>query len=1030
MKRAFVLAFTLCSVAAVAQPIAPANLRVEYVADPVGVDTAAPRFSWWVGHSDRNEGQTSYQIQVASTDQALQADRPDLWDSGKIASESNVHIVYAGNILASGGAYCWRVRTWDRKDQPSPYSAPATFEMGLIQPSDFQAKWIRCIEDIADSKGFQSAAMDSPDKNQFVQINLNSPREVAAIVLNPARSFNAGTDDTGFGFPVRYSVTVSPKEGRAGAIVVADCTTSDQPNPGAQPVTIRFEPVQAQFIRVNVEKLAPNGAGQFILALAEVEVRDTQGNNLTQGASVDAMSFIDENGWSKRRLVDGITVSQKGRSTSPLMRKSFTAEKPIRRARAYVSGLGYYELYLNGNRAGNHVLDPANQLHETRALYAVHDVTALLHEGENTAGLMLGHGWWRGTCAGWLQLRIEFTDGSVQQVLTDESWKWSNGPILAESLFHGETYDARLEIPAWSEPSFDDAAWQAVSLLEKPPAILSSQIMPPIRVVDKVKPVSITPGENGASIVDFGQNLTGWIRVQAEGPAGTEITMRHAELLYPDGRLNQENLRSAKATDLYILKGAGPENYAPRFTQHGFRYAEIAGYPGELTLDKLEAEVVHTDLRRAGHFECSSELYNQIRDITLWSLRSNNMSIPTDCPQRDERMGWMGDAHLAAEASIFNFDMAAYYENFLRVIADCQSEEGFIPDTAPLVWGKSEGSPPWAIAYPLIAWYCYRYYGDLRVVEQHYDGIIRWTESLDRRASGNLMEYCHYGDWVGVEETPMPPIGTGCYYWVTRILEEFAGGLGKEEDCAKWSAKSTAIAAAYNAKYFNAEKNYYDAGSQFSQIWPVYLGIAQGAQREAAVQRLISEIEHSRNGHLATGILGTKYVFGVLVEAGRSDLAYTVSLQKDYPSWGYMIENGATTLWELWKLETGGGMNSHNHQMFGSIMDWFFGHVAGLGPLPEPGYRQFIIAPVPDARLQYAQAMIRTVRGNVSCAWSRSDAGYDYRLMIPCNSTARVVIPKSGKTLKTDDTALAPVSETDALLTFELGSGTYQFQMR
>lgn len=1018
------------SLAAVAQPLPPVNLRVEYVPEPVGVDTPAPRFSWWMNHEERNEGQTAYQLQVATSGKSLETDLPDVWDTGKIASDNNVHIVYAGLPLESARGYHWRVRLWDRQDRPSPYSQTASFEMGLMQPDDFQAKWVRCIEDIVDSKGYQSARMDSADKNQFVQINLNSPREVAAVILHPARSFVSEDDDTGFGFPVRFTVTVSAKQGLSEATVIADRISAAQPEPGAAPVEFTFEPVQAQFIRLNVEELSGDGHGRYILALAEIEVRDAQGNNLAQGASVDTMSFIDENGWSKRRIVDGIMVSQNGCSTSPLMRKTFSVDKQVLRARAYVSGLGYYELYLNGRRAGNHVLDPANQLHEKRALYAVYDVGALLREGENAAGLMLGHGWWRGTCSGWLQLRIEYRDGTVHNVTTDESWRWSRGPILAESLYHGETYDARLELPGWNDTGFDDSAWQAVELLEKPPAVLSSQIMPPIRRVERILPVSLTPRDDGPVIVDFGQNLTGWIRLKAEGPAGTEIKMRHSELLYPDGRVNQENLRSAKVTDRYILKGDGEETYTPRFTQHGFRYAEITGYPGTLTADKLEAEVIHTDLRRAGHFECSNELYNKIRDISIWSLRGNNMSIPTDCPQRDERMGWMGDAHLAAESSILNFDMAAYYENFLRVIADCQSEEGFIPDTAPLVWGKSEGSPPWAIAYPLIAWYCYRYYDDLRAVEQHYDGIVRWTESLDRRASGSLMEYCHYGDWVAVEETPLPPIGTGCYFWVTKILEEFAGVLGKEEDRAKWADKGTAIAAAYNAKYFNVEKNYHDAGSQFSQIWPVYLGIAEGPQREAAMQRLIGEIETTRNGHLATGILGTKYVFDVLVEAGRPDLAYTVSLQEDYPSWGFMIDNDATTLWELWKLETGPGMNSHNHQMFGSVVDWFFGHVAGIDTLPEPGYRHFVVAPLPDERLTHAQAMIKTVRGNASCAWSRSDAGYDYRIVIPCNSTARVVIPKIGRMLEAGTGTPTPVEETSDSVVFDLGSGTYEVRMR
>ncbi len=1020
---------TLLAPAARAEMLAPENLRVEYMSEPAGVDTPAPRFSWWVRHTERNQGQTAYQVQVATSQEGLPNSQPDVWDTGKTASAENVHVVYSGPPLAAGRTYHWRVRAWDRQDQAGPFSNTASFEMGLLSPGDFQAAWVRGIEDIVDSLGYHSKFFDENNRRQWVQIDLGKAREVAAVVLYPARMKTETQDLTGYGFPVRYSVTLSPEPGRAKAQTVADKTAEDQPNPGETPVKFECTPTPARYVRVNVRQMRDNSAGQCLFALAEVEVLDAQGNNLAQGRSVEAASLLDGGYWRRKDMVDGIRVSQPGRRVSPLMRKAFLVAKPVRRARAYVSGLGYYELYLNGERVGNHVLDPANQQHHKRALYVTHDVTNLLQQGDNVAGLMLGHGWWQGTCAGWLQLCIDYADGEVQQIVTDPSWRWSSGPIVEESLYHGETYDARLEKTGWSAPGYDDAGWEAVVPLETPPEQMSSQIMPPIRVVDTVKPVKLTPLDDGSVIVDFGQNLTGWMKLQVEGPAGTEVVMRHAELLYPDGRLNVENLRSARVTDRYVLKGGGPEAYAPRFTQHGFRYAEIRGYPGELTADKVEAQVVHTDLRRAGHFECANELYNQIRDITLWSIRGNNMSIPTDCPQRDERMGWMGDAHLAAETGILNFDMAAYYENFLRVIADSQSPEGFVPDTCPHLWGQPDGSPPWAIAYPLITWYCYRYYGDLRAVERHYDNIARWFGTLDAKAVDNVLEYCHYGDWVGVEQTPMPPIGSGCYYWTAKMLEEFAGALGKTDDQARWAAKKDAIAAAYNARFFNVEKGCYDEGSQFSQIFPLYLGIAQGEQREAALRRLTSEIEQTRGGHLATGILGTKYVFDVLVRAGRADLAYTVSLQEDYPSWGFMIANGATTLWELWKLETGGGMNSHNHQMFGSVVDWFFGGVAGINTLPAPGYRQFVIAPQPDPRVESAQALVKTVNGPVSSAWNQSADGFTLRIEVPVNTEARVVVPKLEMTLQTDDPDLKPVEETPAACIFALGSGAYEIRL-
>ena len=375
---------------------------------------------------------------------------------------------------------------------------------------------------------------------------------------------------------------------------------------------------------------------------------------------VSASTAIDKKGWHKDRLVDGRQKSEPSKhSAPPLLRKAFAVGKPVYSARAYVSGMGYYELYLNGQKVGDRVLDPGNQKFIKRALYSVYDVTSQVKQGDNAVGMMLGHGWRRENCGGWLQLRITYTDGSVDTIVTDPSWKYSSGAITQDSLYDGETYDARLEKPGWDKAGFDETGWNPVALLDGPPPAMSAQVMPPIREVKTIPVSSMTHREDGTVIVDFGQNFTGWIRLTATGPAGAEITIRHAELLHPDGSLNPENLRSAKATDKYILKGGDTETYAPRFTQHGFRYAEVKGYPGKLVPDNLIGCVVHTDLQRTGEFKSSSALFNRIDDLTNWSILSNCMSIPTDCPQRDERMGWMGDAHLAAESAILNFDMAA-----------------------------------------------------------------------------------------------------------------------------------------------------------------------------------------------------------------------------------------------------------------------------------------------------------------------------------------------------------------------------------
>ena len=1019
----------LCADVAAAAHQAPTMLRVEYLVNPLGIDTSAPRFSWWMQHSENNQAQTAYQVQVATSPALLDQNRPDLWDSGKTPGDRSVHVEYAGQPLQSSTRYYWRVRLWDRANRPSPFSDTAHFETALLRDSDFLAAWVTGIEDLENANGYHSEFFESPDQHQWVRIDLQEPREIAAVVLYPARPFDWKRDEPGFGFPVRYTVSLSNAPSGIGATIIADRSGEDQPNPGASPVRLEFPPQKARFVIMDVQKLAGNGEGQYMLALAELEVLNAAGENFALNKPVEVASRIENDTWSRSRLVDGIRVSQQGRRVSPLMRKAFLLDKPVRSARAYVSGLGHYELYLNGRRVGDHVLDPGQTVYRKRTHYVTHDVTELLQPGENVAGMMIGHGWWPETCAAWLQLRIEYADGTTNTIVTNDTWRWATGPIIEERLYHGEVYDARLERTGWNTPGYDDADWEPVRLMATPPAKLSAQVMPPIRVVQTIRPITLTPLENGGIVVDFGQNISGWVRLSVTGPAGAEVTVRHAELRYPDGRLNQENLRSARATDTYILKGAGVETYEPRFNHHGFRYAEVIGYPGELSPDKIAARVVHTDFQRSGAFECSSALYNKIRDISLWSIRANNMSIPTDCPQRDERMGWMGDAHLAAEATILNFDVAAYYQNFLQIIADSQSEEGFIPDTAPHFWGQLDGSPPWAIAYPLIAWYSWRYYENRRAVEEHYDPIVRWFRTMEAKAQDHILEYCHYGDWVGVEPTPMPPIGTGCYYWTAAILEEFARVLGKEADRAMFAQRKQDIAAAYNARFFNAEKGYYDEGSQFSQIWPIYLGIA-GEHRDAALRRLLHEIMETRQGHLATGILGTKYVFPVLMDSGNADVAYTVSLQEDYPSWGYMIANGATTLWELWKLETGPGMNSHNHQMFGSIVDWFFGYVAGLRTLPEPGYQRFTIAPAVAGPLDHASAHVDSVRGRAASSWRKTDGGYDLEVDIPPNAAAKLILPKLGGAIKEAPKGIVPVDDGPDAVTYELGSGKYAFSVR
>ncbi|MFP4500970.1 MAG: family 78 glycoside hydrolase catalytic domain [Candidatus Hydrogenedentota bacterium] len=1015
--------FLLAAVSAAAADTlpAPAHLRTEYLANPLGIDTPRPRFGWWMDHPESNQRQAACQVRVAESPEALNGGAA-LWDTGKVGSRRTVNVAYEGPPLASCTRYYWAVRLWDKSGTASAWSEPAWFETALLEAEDFAAQWIRPPKGMGDSFGFRT----EPDRRAeriSVVLDLGEVYPVAAVALYPAAP--PGKDDYGYGFPGGFEVELAEEAGHSGTPPVLEVTGAEPPEAGA--ATFTFSPTQARYVRLTTTEPAGSRFRGYFLALAELAVQDEAGRNVAVGAAVDAPASDETHPWGKQKLVDGVNESKKVRSVSPLLRKHFTVKPGLASARAYASGMGYYELYLNGARVGDHVLDPGNTVAAKRKLYSTYDVADHLREGENVAGMMLGHGWHHGQCAAWLQLRLVYDDGRVETVLTDPSWKVATGPIVDESLFNGETYDARRERIGWETSGYDDSAWHTAEAYDRPPEQMSAQAMPPIRVTQQVQPVSVTARGENTYILDFGWNLTGWLTLSMTGPRGTAITMRHAELLHEDGSLNTATLETAKQTDTYIVKGEGEETYTPRFTQHGFRYAEVTGYPGTLTADEVTAEVIHTSFDTIGTFDSGSALFNDVYTMALRSILGNSMSIPTDCPQRGERMGWLGDVHLVIEPTLHVFDACAYYENFLRSIADAQYEDGRVPDTVPYyMFGEKDGSPAWALCYPLLTWYLYRYCGDERVVHEHYDNIVRWFGTLEAKAAGHLLEKAMYGDWVGIEGTPGPIIASGVYYWSAELLREMAAFLGRDGDVARFEQRKADIAAAFNAELFDAEANHYGNGSQFSQVWPVYLGIAQGKQKEAALAQLRRSITGEHEGHLATGILGTKYLFDVLTDNGMADLAYTVALQEDYPGWGYMLDKGATTLWERWEYMTGNDMNSHNHQMYASILGWYFGSVAGLRALPEPGYRRFTIAPAITDRFDHATAATDTVAGHVACGWQRVEDGVlVVEATVPPNTQAEVILPDMG--------AAAQITQNGAAIdarTFTVGSGTYTWRIK
>ncbi|MEM2848780.1 MAG: family 78 glycoside hydrolase catalytic domain [Candidatus Bathyarchaeia archaeon] len=729
--------------------------------------------------------------------------------------------------------------------------------------------------------------------------------------------------------------------------------------------------------------------------------------------------------WSKIAIFEmGLLKSEDWKAKwitgGDLLRRKFTLNKKVESARVYVTGLGYYELRINGCRVGDRQLDPGWTDYEKLVLYSTYDVTGLLKEGENVVGIMLGNGRFNvkqerrgfhkhyGDPRAILQLKIEFADGSSELIVTDENWKTSKGPIVENDIYDGEVYDARLEKKGWDSPGYDDSSWESVEIAESPGGRLVSQAtFPPIRAVKMLQPVHVMNPKPDVYVYDFGQNFTGWVRLTVSGPKGTEVRLSYAELLDPDGTINVANLRGAKATDIYILKGEDIEVYEPRFTYHGFRYVEVTGFPGIPNIGNLQGVVVHTDVEPVGGFSCSNQLTNDIHRNILWGQLSNLMSIPTDCPQRDERMGWMGDAQLSAEEAIYNFNMAAFYTKWIQDIGVSQREDGSVPDVVPPYWSLYPADPAWGTACIIIPWYMYLYYGDKRILQENYKLMKGWVDFLTSKAENFILKFSKYGDWcppgqIKSLNTPGEVVSTLCYYEDALLLSSIARIIGRFEDADKYAELAERIKNTFNEKYLVGTPAVHyttldDGYSQTENCIPLYLDMAPPDKENLVVNRLLDDLIVAHDYHVNTGIVGTRYLFDVLTKHGHTDVAYRIASQTTYPSWGYMIREGATTVWERWEYLTGSGMNSHNHIMFGSIDSWFYRALAGINADPShPGFEKIVIKPHVVADLTYAGASLRTIRGLIVSKWRREAKSLTLEVSVPVNSRGEVYVPTMG----------------------------------
>ncbi len=738
----------------------------------------------------------------------------------------------------------------------------------------------------------------------------------------------------------------------------------------------------------------------------------------------DRVSEWSEAGWWEMGLLakedwHGRWIARTGETSvqaAPFFRREFTVDQRVKRARIYLCGLGYYEVSINGRKIGDHVLDPGYTRYDKRVLYVTYDVTEELRAGLNAVGVILGTGWynvhtlavWDFHLAPWrksprllLEMRIDFEDGTSRQIVSDGSWKTSTGPILFDSIYSGETYDARLEKPGWDNPGYDDREWQNALLVDEPGGRITAQQMRAIKVTHTLASKTVTESKPGVYVFDIGENIAGWPQIAVSGPAGAQIVMDCGERLYEDGTLDQEHIakyvkeRDASQTfqrNTYILKGQGTEIWEPRFTYQGFQYVQMTGFPGHPETQALHARVLHTAVERTGSFECSDELLNRIWKNTLRAFVSNLHGIPTDCPHR-EKNGWTGDAHLAAEQAMFNFDMAAVYAKWLNDIQDNQRTDGAFSGIIPSGdWGyptaTEEYGPSWDSVCVLMPWYLYLYYGDIRVLDRHYGMMVRYLDYMADRTD-HLIYSRGLGDWCpATDTTPVELTSTGYFYCDTVLLSKISELLGRSAEARRYTALASNIKQVFNQKFFDENTGIYANGTQTAQSCPLFHDLAEPKDRARVFERLLKKIERD-DFHLNTGILGTKYLMQVLTDFGRVDIAWRIATQRTFPSWGYWLEKGATALWEHWD-----GIYSRNHIMFGDISAWFYKALGGINIDPvHPGFKHMIIQPNPVGDLTYVRAEYNSIRGKIVSHWRREKDHFHLELIIPGNATATVFLP-------------------------------------
>jgi len=771
--------------------------------------------------------------------------------------------------------------------------------------------------------------------------------------------------------------------------------------------------------------------------------------------------------WTARWIGPPPTSSDSLPSPSPLLRRAFRVDDRVRSARLYVTSLGLYELYLNGQRVGDQLFMPGWTSYRRRLQYQTYDVTALVRAGDNAIGAILGDGWYRGQLGFFgqrnlygrrlglrAQLEIRYESGRTERVISDAEWKTTVGPVLASDIYGGETYDARRELSGWASAAYDDREWSVVALLDPPAAALVASMSPPVRRVRELRPVDIRRAPSGETLFDLGQNFTGWVRLSVRGPAGSMVTLRFGEVLDRKGDLYTANLRGASQTDRYTLRGNGREVYEPHFTFHGFRYVAVAGLPAPADSTTITGIAVSSDLAQTGTLVTSDSLLNQLQRNIVWGQRSNFLDVPTDCPQRDERLGWTGDAQVFSRTAAFNMDVNGFFAKWLADVAADQDPSGSVPWVIPNPLGgdsvRFAGTAGWSDVAVIIPWTMYLTYGDRRVLERQYPSMRAWVDYARRRAGPDLIwrPGWQFGDWLALHsDDPSYPgattgtdlIATAFLAHSTDLVARTATVLGRGDEAAEYRARFRAMREAFNRE-FVSRTGRVGENTQTAYALAIAFDLLPDSLVAAAAGRLARDVE-AREHHLTTGFLGTPHILHVLGATGHVGLAFALLTQRTYPSWLYPITRGATTMWERWdgirpdSSFEDPGMNSFNHYAFGAVGDWMYQNIGGIDVDPAaPGYRRSRIAPRPGAGLTSARASLETVYGTLSSAWRLNQQGFELDVTIPANTSAEITlwdapldhVREAGVSLNARE-GVRTARQRGKDVVVEVGSGRYSF---